>query len=284
MVFAALGFTVGTALVTGCTGSAAGPRVATTQQTASISTPADQTPATSPTVPPMFVDEFNGTGSPDARLWESVNGRRHEARQTGRLANLRQEGGNLVIEARHEAYAGSPFTSAMIKSRQSFRSGRFEARMKLPTGAGTWPAFWLVGDGPWPDAGEIDVVEHYGRAGTGENTFGGAESNLHSKPPIDQPRNTSRGRFVRTPIVPDQWHVYGVEWRADEIRFSIDGTLTEAHKRPADDPDGSWPFDDHPESIVFDLFLGGIAGPVDAAALPQQLLVDWVRVWPVTQN
>ncbi|MEO6629116.1 MAG: glycoside hydrolase family 16 protein, partial [Aquihabitans sp.] len=176
------------------------------------------------------------------------------------------------------------YTSAMIKSRRTFRSGRFEARMKLPTGAGTWPAFWLVGPGPWPDTGEIDVVEHYARFGSGDNMFGFAESNLHSTPPLDQPRNTSRGRLARTPIAPAEWHVYGVEWRPDEIRFSIDGELTEAHARPASDPDGSWPFDDYPESIVFDLFLGGTAGPVDAAALPQQLLVDWVRVWPIASR
>ena len=38
---------------------------------------------------------------------------------------------------------------------------------------------------------------------------------------------------------------------------------------------------DHPEVIAFDMFLGAYAGEVDSAALPQQLLVDWVRVWPL---
>ena len=285
MVFAVLGLTLGAALAGGCTKSTDASRIPTTQKveanppSASPSAAGDGDAST-----PVFVDEFNGTGSPDPHLWKAVDERRHDAHLTGRLANLRVEGGNLIIEARHEAYEGSAFTSAMIKSRRTFRSGRFEARMKLPTGGGTWPAFWLVGTGPWPDTGEIDVMEHYARAGSGENTYGAAESNLHSKPPADQPRNTSRGRFARTPIDPHEWHAYGVEWRADEIRFSIDGELTETYTRPASDPEGSWPFDKDPESIVFDLFLGGTAGPVDAAAMPQQLLVDWVRVWPIVKK
>lgn len=30
----------------------------------------------------------------------------------------------------------------------------------MPTGCGTWPAFWTVSeDGPWPEGGEIDIIE-----------------------------------------------------------------------------------------------------------------------------
>ncbi len=228
----------------------------------------------------VFADEFDGTGSPDPTRWEPTVERRHASYQTARPENLRVEGGNLVIEARHESYRGEAFTSAMVKSRSSFTSGRFAARMKLPAGAGTWPAFWLLGPGPWPDTGEIDVLEHYAQRGTGDNTYGWAETNLHSTPPPDRPDDTARGRLGRTRLDPTRWHVYAVDWRADEIRFSIDGRVTAVHRRPAGDP-AAWPFDRHPEVIVFDLFLGSWAGPVDASAMPQRLLVDWVRVWPL---
>ena len=47
----------------------------------------------------------------------------------------------------------------------------------------------------------------------------------------------------------------------------------------ASSADGGWPFDTQPEVLLLDLFLGGPAGPVDAAAMPQQRLVDWVRLY-----
>ena len=67
---------------------------------------------------------------------------------------------------RKENFAGQPYTSARLSSKQTFRYGVFEMRARLPRGKGTWPAFWLLA-GPknnwkWPDDGEIDIMEHVG--------------------------------------------------------------------------------------------------------------------------
>src|SRR5882762_775782 len=46
------------------------------------------------------------------------------------------------------------------------RYGYFEARMKMPPGPGTWPAFWLAALKPVAGSDgnvEIDVVEYYGQ-------------------------------------------------------------------------------------------------------------------------
>lgn len=223
-----------------------------------------------------FSDDFDVDGALDTSRWEVLVEERHDSALTDRPSNVRVEDGNLVIEAHAEQYGSKAFTSAMIQTRRAFLHGRFEARMRVPTGAGTWPAFWLCCTGAWPDSGEIDVVEHYaGDGGLFDFHSGFAESNLHSAPNLI---DSSRGRLRRTKIDPGAWHTYGVEWAPDEIRFFVDGTLTAIHR--STDPesvDGGWPFATEPERLLFDLFLGGPAGPTDPTAMPQHLLVDWVR-------
>ena len=42
-----------------------------------------------------------------------------------------------------------------------------EARVKIPAGAGMWPAFWMLGNSfnnrNWPQCGEIDIMESIGK-------------------------------------------------------------------------------------------------------------------------
>ena len=41
--------------------------------------------------------------------------------------------------------------------------GRISARIKMPSGQGIWPAFWMLGSDyanvGWPECGEIDLME-----------------------------------------------------------------------------------------------------------------------------
>ena len=234
---------------------------------------------------PLFADEFDTSGSVDWDVWQPIIEKRHDSRQTDREKNVRVEGGNLVIEAHKEQYKDAEYTSAMIQTKESFQYGRFEARMKLPDAEGTWPAFWLVNDDQWPDFGEIDVMEHFARktATKGDpQSMGYVESNLHSTPPAAVEALTDWGRVTSTPVDVTEWHTYAVEWAEGEIRFFIDDEQTAVHERP-DGDEPTWPFDDHPEVIVFDMFMGAYAGPVDAEALPQKLLIDWVRAWPLDE-
>ncbi|WP_157789655.1 glycoside hydrolase family 16 protein [Candidatus Microthrix parvicella] len=243
------------------------------------------TTTTTPSGPtPRFADEFDVDGPLDWEVWEPIIEKRHESYQTDRDKNVRVEDGNLVIEAHQEDYKDAKYTSAMIQTRESFQYGRFEARMKLPETPGTWPAFWLVNDDQWPDFGEIDVMEHFARETEtkGEpQSMGYVETNLHSTPPKAVPALTDWGRAKSTQVDVAEWHTYAVEWAEGEIRFFIDDEETATHVRPPKGDEQTWPFDDHPEVIAFDMFLGAYAGEVDSAALPQQLLVDWVRVWPL---
>ena len=49
----------------------------------------------------------------------------------------------LVIEGKKETYQSNNYTSARIntKGKASFKYGRIEARISMPQGKGTWPAF-----------------------------------------------------------------------------------------------------------------------------------------------
>ena len=83
--------------------------------------------------------------------------------------------GNLVITARVadpglDCYYGPcKYTSARLLTSGKYvlQYGRVEARIKVPSGVGLWPAFWMLGTNigsvGWPASGEIDVMENVGR-------------------------------------------------------------------------------------------------------------------------
>lgn len=74
--------------------------------------------------------------------------------------------GHLAITAARSTTGA--ITSARLITKRHFvlQYGRIEARIKVPGGLGTWPAFWMLGSSidevGWPACGEIDVMEHVG--------------------------------------------------------------------------------------------------------------------------
>ena len=133
----------------------------------------------------VWNDEFDGdtidrsNWTYDIGGWGWGNG---EAQYyTDRPDNARVQNGLLVIEADSEQFEGSYYTSARLLTQglREFQYGYIEARIKVPDGVGTWPAFWMLGanfgretedpdDSNWPDVGEIDIMEYAGqRTGSG---------------------------------------------------------------------------------------------------------------------
>ena len=235
-------------------------------------------------------DEFDGAdgSAPDPKKWTAETGggwgNNELEYYTARRKNSRVESGNLVIEALQEKFTGSDevtrdFTSARLKTEKLFaqKYGKFEARIRIPSGRGLWPAFWLLGDNistvGWPTCGEIDIMENVGSEPTrilaslhGPGFSGG--NSLHA--PYVLPRGN----------VADDFHVFGVEWEPQEIRFYIDGHLYEM-RTPADLPPGSrWVFD-RPFFLILNVAVGGNwpGSPDDSTKFPQRMLVDYVRVY-----
>jgi beta-glucanase (GH16 family) len=243
----------------------------------------------------VWSDEFNGPDGSgiDPSKWTVQTGgngfgNRELETYTASRSNLREEHGDLVIEARredrHEPSAGkdgtaSGYTSARLQTSGHFsqRYGRFEARMRLPLGKGLWPAFWLLGDDiqahPWPACGEIDIMENIGDAHRVYGTIHGpGYSGAHG---IQGRYDLPVGEAVDT-----GFHTYAVEWAPGVIRFSVDGHVY-ATRTPKDLPPGTQWVYDHPSFVLLNLAVGGAwpGNPDATTKLPQELLVDWVRVY-----
>jgi beta-glucanase (GH16 family) len=247
--------------------------------------------ATDPRWVLTWSDEFNGpVGSiPDPAKWvveSGGNGWGNDELEyyTARSQNVRQEDGNLVIEAIKEKFTASDglqrsYTSARVKTQGRFsqRYGRFEARIKLPYGRGMWPAFWLLGEdfptAGWPECGEIDIMENLGSQ---PSTIHGS---MHGPGYSGENALTSSFAFPNVHADSD-FHVFAAEWEPKAVRFYADGKLY-ATKTRADLPSGKrWVFD-HPFFVILNLAIGGRlpGNPEGSTVFPQRLLVDYVRVY-----
>ena len=237
-------------------------------------------------------DEFNGANgsAPDASKWTfdlggNGWGNNELETYTNRSQNAQVLNGNLVITAAKETYAGTDgisrdYTSARLKTQGLFAQsgGRFEARIKIPAGQGLWPAFWLLGNdvssNGWPTCGEIDIMENVGfQPATVYGTIHGPGYSGGSG--ISSSKALTTGKFA------DDFHIYAVEWEGTQIRFYVDGSLY-ATRTPADLPNNGsvWVFD-HPFFIILNVAVGvnWPGAPDGSTVFPQQMLVDYVRVY-----
>jgi beta-glucanase (GH16 family) len=248
-----------------------------------------------PAPTPVWHDEFNGPAgaSFDRALWAPDTGGKgfgNQERQfyTTRVENVAMDGnGHLVITARAEPasssyecwYGKCLYTSTRLKTKGLFaqKYGRFEARIKIPRGRGLWPAFWMLGDNidsvGWPGSGEIDIMENIGR----EPAI--AHGTLHG-PGYSGADGIGRADTLSSGAYADDFHVFAVSWRPNEIRWFVDGR--EYHRMtPANLPAGTkWVFD-HPFFLLLNAAVGGgwPRDPDASTTFPQQMVVDYVRVY-----
>ncbi|RKH66957.1 glycoside hydrolase family 16 protein [Corallococcus llansteffanensis] len=199
---------------------------------------------------------------------------------TARAENASLDGeGNLAITARRERYGNNDYTSARLNTKGRFQHayGRYEARIKLPTGRGIWPAFWLLGADVdtkgWPACGEVDIMEHRGQIPSI------VTSTLHG-PGYSGGQSVGREHAVGGGTLQADFHVYAVEWEPERLRFILDDTVF-FEATPDTLPAGKkWVYD-HPFFIILNVAVGGsYVGPPDAKTVfPQTMKVDYVRVY-----
>lgn len=198
-------------------------------------------------------------------------------------ANAHVQDGLLVIEARKETndQGGFKFTSARLKTQglKTFQYGRIEARLKVPAGAGFWPAFWMLGANidqvSWPDCGEIDIMEFIGRDPSV------VMGTLHG-PGYSGALGLS-GRSLQDNPVSDGFHTYAVEWSHDKISWFFDDVEYHTLTR-SDVGEDRWVFD-KPFFLILNLAVGGTLGGFISpeTVFPSAVYVDYVRVYQKKQ-
>lgn len=235
----------------------------------------------------VWRDEFNDPSliMPDAKEWwyETaepgwVNNelQTYVAGRTGDIITADVSDGTLKIRAIKD---GNRVYSARVNTRKNWTYGYFEARLKLPEGKGTWPAFWMMPSvwSGWPEGGEIDIMEHVGCVPTE------VSSSIHCKA-YYHAIGTQKTAARKVAGVMDEFHTYALEWTPEYIKTYVDGKQL-FYYNPDDYAKGrnadTWPFN-KPFELKLNLAWGGDWGGmmgVDESCLPATYEIDYVRVF-----
>ena len=208
-----------------------------------------------------------GDGCPDLCGWGNNEPQVYTSK------NHEIKDGQLVITIKKE---DSTYTSTRITTEKKFefQYGRVEARAKLPTGKGIWPAIWMLGSNHrevgWPMCGEIDILEYLGREPS--MVF----NSLHTQ---DSHGNTINTKKSHIENIEEGFHTYVVDWSQKKIDFLVDEKLLYSFN-PEERTEEVWPFD-QPFYLILNSAIGGNFGgqEIDDSALPQEFVIDYIRVY-----
>lgn len=181
--------------------------------------------------------------------------------------------GTLKIIAKKR---GEEVISARINTRESWTYGYFEARLKLPQGKGTWPAFWMLPKytTSWPAHGEIDIMEEVGYRPNWVAT------SVHCKT-YNHVAGTQKTVEKFIPTAESDFHIYAIEWTPNSIKGFVDGECYFTFLNDKKGNKDSWPFD-APFYLKLNLAWGGNWGGsqgVDESKLPATFEIDYIRVF-----
>lgn len=237
----------------------------------------------------VWHDEFN-SGPVLSREWVIENQPsgwvNHELQNyTGEIVDGKRtvevKDGNLVINcfkgSDGKIYSGRVYA----KPDTGWTYGYFEARINLPSGKGTWPAFWMMpsnndwSTNGWPRCGEIDIMEEVGVDADRVSSSLHTENYNHTK-------NTQKTHEMYLEGAEGEFHTYALEWTPDEITTYVDGKVQlHATKEEMGEDHESWPFH-YAFYPIFNLAWGGDWGGykgVDESVLPVSMLVDYIRIF-----
>lgn len=236
----------------------------------------------------VWNDEFNSGFELDPAHWT------HEVQPSGWVNNELQNyvngeyNGTRVTEIKDgklritcfkedgKVYSGRVYAHV----NQGWLYGYFEARIKLPSGRGTWPAFWMMPanndfrTNPWPRCGEIDIMEEVGYAPNE------VSSSIHCAA-YNHSIGTQKTKARTIEKAEGEFHVYACEWTPDYLKFYVDGSLLMTFENDGQNDQNTWPFY-VPFYPIFNLAWGGMWGGqkgVDESVLPVTMEVDYIRVF-----
>lgn len=242
----------------------------------------------------VWSDEFEGNGAinedkwflqtqlpPGGNWWGGLI-----QHYTNRVENTHMKNGHLYLVAKKEQFTDQgktkAYTSARLNSKFAFTYGQIEIRAKLPKGIGTWPAIWMLnknidedgaywdnegfGTTKWPNCGEIDILEHWGK---NQDYISSA---LHNASSYGDIVKNLGGQKIKN--ASDQFHIYTLDWSKDKIVFSVDG-IKHYEYRPPVKNNATWPYD----SDYYLLLNIAIKPDIDSLFVESPMVVDYIRVY-----
>lgn len=255
----------------------------------------------------VWQDEFENVGptkaiingqpayAPNPKNWIHIIGPNHDAgieTYTDSIQNSYVQNGQLTLVAMKEGYISAMLSTENL---QEFTFGVFAAKIRMPYGRGIWPAWWMYGHDhktnlTWPTVGEIDIVEMWGGTAdekcTSQCSFGTIHWNNQSNTMnpvynkyISASWPTPDGSFLHNNSL-----VYWAEWTPTEIKIGVNeflySQINTTHLPQSINPvvglNGTFPY-----RLLLDIAINGYPpGPPDNTTVwPQQMVVDWVRVY-----
>ena len=212
---------------------------------------------------------------------------------TNRIENSSVNAGLLNIVAKKESFTDQgvtkEYTSARLNSKFAFKYGRVDVRAKVPIGAGTWPAIWMLGknineDGAyfdatygttnWPACGEIDIMEHGIFPSQNINYIQGT---LHT--PSSFGNSVNNGGTIASDLQ-NNYHIYSMNWSPFQISFLLDNVVYYTYN-PAVKDANTWPFDKE-QYLLLNIAMGGVAGAIPSNFTQASMDIDYVRVYQNT--
>ncbi len=160
---------------------------------------------------------------------------------------------------------GRDTSDLTVAPRFIFQYGFAEIRARVPSGAGLWPAFWML-PADQNSRPEIDVMEFLG-----DDTH---TVRMHFHYLDADGERQKNGEDWNGPDFADGLHTFGVDWQPDRIIWYVDGRER-------------WRFPEaehisvEPMYLLLNLAVGGEwPGPPDATTpFPSYFEIDCVRVW-----
>jgi len=242
----------------------------------------------------VWSDEFDSTGAIDPEKWFHQTRLPHGGswwggiiqHYTNREDNSYLKNGYLNLVAKKEIFDDQgeikQYTSARLNSKFAFTHGRVEIKAKLPEGIGTWPAIWMLNktineDGAywdnrgfgtvnWPNCGEIDILEHWGK----NQDY--VSSAVHNGSSYGYQVENVGGQKIDG--ASNKFHIYSLEWTKEKMIFSVDG-IEHFRYEPAIKNSATWPYD----SDYYLILNIAIEPDIDAAFVESPMVVDYIRIY-----
>ena len=219
----------------------------------------------------VWHDEFDGKKL-DASKWDvPPDGKRRDAWWMGKAVTLDGKG-HLVIRTFKD---GDRYVDGCVRTQGKFEHafGYYVARIKLQNQPGHWSAFWMMGRG-------VGKIGDEGRDGT--------EIDIMEKPWLDDrvqhalhwdgygDAHKSKGKVSKVPGVMEGYHTFGLLWTPEEYVFCVDGKETWRTKAGG--------VCQVPLYLKLSDEVGKWGGDIRQAKLPDQFVVDHVRVYDVVER